>query len=60
MSVESPCIRFCQLSSDLSYCKGCGRTIEQIRLWWIMDDQKRLEALAEAEHRKESSEQEEN
>lgn len=50
---ESPCIRFCQLSEDLSYCKSCGRTMEQIRLWWIMDDEKRKAALEDAKERKE-------
>ena len=51
-TVESPCKRLCFLSDCLTYCKGCGRTTEQIRLWWKMDTEERKEVLRDSEARK--------
>ena len=31
--VASPCINVCRMTEDRSYCKGCFRTIDEIRAW---------------------------
>lgn len=31
-TVESPCVKICQLDYDLA-CIGCGRTIDEVLKW---------------------------
>lgn len=31
--VASPCISVCRMTEDRSHCKGCFRTIDEIRAW---------------------------
>jgi hypothetical protein len=33
----SPCILVCKLTAD-NVCRGCGRTLEEIGGWPLMDD----------------------
>ena len=34
--VPSPCARVCVLEDDV--CQGCGRTLEEISRWRVMDN----------------------
>ncbi len=49
--IESPCRRVCFLAEDLTYCKGCGRTTEQIRRWWMFTEEEKKSVLEDAETR---------
>lgn len=46
----SPCVRNCCLD-DNDVCIGCGRTLDEIRLWGIVDAQQRLEIRQRADER---------
>ncbi|MDR2299974.1 MAG: DUF1289 domain-containing protein [Comamonas sp.] len=41
--VASPCINVCRMTEDRSHCKGCFRTIDEIRAWSKADDGQRLQ-----------------
>lgn len=42
-SVPSPCISVCELDLAQSRCKGCHRTLDELRAWGAMtDDEKRV------------------
>lgn len=41
--VASPCINVCRMTEDRSHCKGCFRTIDEIRAWSKGDSELRLE-----------------
>lgn len=41
--VASPCINVCRMTEDRSHCKGCFRTIDEIRAWSKADDEQRLQ-----------------
>jgi predicted Fe-S protein YdhL (DUF1289 family) len=48
--VPSPCISVCKLDTATKTCTGCGRHLEEIRLWTRMeprDKQAVLDRLAE-------------
>ncbi|MES2522435.1 MAG: DUF1289 domain-containing protein [Gemmatimonadota bacterium] len=40
-TAESPCIKVCVLDPD-DRCRGCGRTIDEIRLWSSMSNAQRI------------------
>jgi hypothetical protein len=42
--VESPCIGICQMDSD--WCRGCGRSLEEITDWSSQSDSDKEEILA--------------
>lgn len=46
----SPCVRNCCLD-DNDVCIGCGRTLEEIRLWSTVDDSTRLQIRQQADER---------
>ena len=35
-SVPSPCISVCELDEQRSRCKGCYRTLDELRAWGAM------------------------
>lgn len=37
----SPCVSQCKLDPQKTTCEGCGRTIEEIRQWRYMPQQKK-------------------
>ena len=39
--VASPCINVCRMTEDRSHCKGCFRTIDEIRAWSKADSEQR-------------------
>jgi len=41
---DSPCIGVCRMESFV--CVGCGRTLDEIRLWSRMSDEERAAVVA--------------
>jgi predicted Fe-S protein YdhL (DUF1289 family) len=42
MPVDSPCINICKIVERTGVCRGCGRTLEEIKAWRdASDDEKR-------------------
>ncbi|MWJ29058.1 DUF1289 domain-containing protein [Halomonas sp. ZH2S] len=52
-TIDSPCISVCKLSKEL--CIGCGRTLEEIRLWKTMQYPEKSLTMKRAEQRLTSS-----
>jgi uncharacterized protein len=50
-SARSPCIRDCCLGDDLT-CLGCFRTLDEIKEWALVDDQRRTVILQNAKQRR--------
>jgi uncharacterized protein len=38
MSVDSPCKNICRMHEPSGHCLGCGRTLDEIALWSVLDD----------------------
>ena len=51
--VRSPCVRNCCLDDDL-ICLGCFRSIEEIKEWTLVDDERRRMILQNAQRRREA------
>ena len=49
--VASPCVRNCCLD-ERDVCLGCGRSLDEIRLWSESDDVERLRILERAAARR--------
>lgn len=49
MCKSSPCVGICKTKGD--YCTGCGRHIDDIADWKLMNDSQRREATWAAEQR---------
>lgn len=43
--IATPCRRICRLGSD-GLCDGCGRSLQEIGAWLLLDDDQRREVLA--------------
>lgn len=41
-TVSSPCIKLCVIDAASGLCEGCGRTLDEIRLWRVMNEKERL------------------
>ncbi len=41
-TVPSPCISVCELDEKKLQCKGCLRTLDELRDWGVMSDQEKL------------------
>ena len=39
--VPSPCKNICVMHEPSGHCKGCGRTLDEIALWSVLDDDDR-------------------
>ncbi len=50
-SVPSPCISVCELDERRSSCKGCLRTLDELRAWGAMTDSEKLAVWARIEAR---------
>lgn len=50
---QSPCIRNCCLDDDLT-CLGCFRSIEEIKEWGLVDEDRRRVILQNARQRREA------
>lgn len=38
LPVPSPCKNICRMHGPSGYCVGCGRTLDEIALWSVLDD----------------------
>jgi uncharacterized protein len=38
VSIESPCKNICRMHEPSGHCVGCGRTLDEIALWSVLDD----------------------
>lgn len=45
-AIESPCIRFCQISPSRGICEGCGRTLDEIGGWLSLTPAERRAIMA--------------
>jgi len=36
--VPSPCKNICVMDDTSGYCVGCGRTLDEIAFWSVLDD----------------------
>jgi predicted Fe-S protein YdhL (DUF1289 family) len=50
-SSQSPCMGNCCLDDDLT-CLGCFRSLEEIKEWGVVDDQRRRVILQNAKRRR--------
>jgi len=46
LSVASPCNKVCVMDAQSGYCRGCGRTLDEIARWGGMSDAERQAVLA--------------
>lgn len=44
-TVPSPCVKVCWFSDDTDFCDGCRRTAEEIKEWYTMNREQKLELL---------------
>lgn len=49
--VASPCIGICQLDTASQVCRGCFRTLEEIRAWGQASDTRKAEIVETARER---------
>ncbi len=45
-SVPSPCRDLCHIDDAWGLCTGCLRTLDEIAVWSLLDDEMRREVLA--------------
>ena len=50
-TAQSPCVRDCCLGDDLT-CLGCFRSLDEIKEWGLVDEQRRREILDNAKRRR--------
>ena len=43
----SPCVQLCVVDKETNKCKGCNRTLEQIRDWSRYSDKQRMDIMKE-------------
>ena len=51
----TPCVQLCTVDKDTNKCKGCGRTLDQIRNWSRYTDEERMEVMKELGYGKRTS-----
>tara|TARA_B100000470_G_scaffold129992_1_gene100549 strand:- start:319 stop:537 length:219 start_codon:yes stop_codon:yes gene_type:complete len=44
-SVRSPCIGVCTYNEKEEFCVGCYRSKQELKEWWIMTKEQKLETL---------------
>ena len=42
---KSPCVGICNMSLEGNFCKGCGRSIDQIANWLVYTDKQKNEII---------------
>ncbi|WP_372006261.1 DUF1289 domain-containing protein [Tistrella mobilis] len=52
MTVASPCVNVCRISTVTGWCEGCYRTIDEIRAWRRLDDDGKQTILEHVEDRR--------
>lgn len=43
--IKSPCIEICEMNSKSNFCKGCGRSIDQITNWLKYTDNEKIKII---------------
>lgn len=51
-SVPSPCIAVCSIDADTGYCKGCYRTMDEVKDWLVYSDDTKRETWTMLEERR--------
>lgn len=41
----TPCVQLCTVDKDSNKCKGCGRTLDEIRKWSTFSDEERIQVM---------------
>lgn len=44
--MESPCTSVCSLDAATGFCRGCGRTGDEIATWTLFSDRERRHIMA--------------
>ena len=50
--VASPCISVCRMDEETGWCVGCLRTLDEIALWSVLDDEDKRAVWADLEQRR--------
>ena len=51
--IKSPCLKICTMSPhNKTICSGCLRTLDEISSWRSLDDQGKLQVLAQVKIRR--------
>ncbi len=50
--VPSPCVNICRMDEGSGLCEGCGRTLDEIALWSMLDEQEKRAVWAELAQRR--------
>ena len=45
--IETPCVKICTLDARAGRCLGCGRTVDEITRWSLMNASERARVMAE-------------
>jgi predicted Fe-S protein YdhL (DUF1289 family) len=50
-AIATPCINVCVLDPGTGFCRGCGRTVDEIASWSRMSDAERKRIMGELPQR---------
>ena len=50
--VPSPCRNVCRMHEPSGHCVGCGRTLDEIALWSVLDDDDKRVVWRDLEQRR--------
>lgn len=45
MTINSPCIKLCQLDETGDHCIGCYRTLDELRRWGKASDEEKRQIM---------------
>jgi predicted Fe-S protein YdhL (DUF1289 family) len=45
--IETPCVKICTLDARAGLCLGCGRTVDEITRWSLMNASERARVMAD-------------
>jgi uncharacterized protein len=51
-SIASPCISVCRMDEATGWCEGCLRTLDEIALWSVLDDEDKRQVTLELSRRR--------
>lgn len=51
-AVPSPCISICAIDQVTGLCAGCLRTLDEIAVWSVLDDEEKRAVWAELDARR--------
>lgn len=51
-AVPSPCISICAIDQVTGLCAGCLRTLDEIAVWSVLDDNEKRAVWAELDERR--------